>query len=209
MLAIVISLCMGQTRALFRKRKSSLYQFPSKVSHTGWLKPTEITLQLWRVEVQNQNVGKILLCFFLSSQFLSYFLLSFFLPSFFLPSFWLWPSILGITDFQPHHSALCLHYYMAFSLCPNFSLIIRTPVMLDCCCLVAQPCPTLFVTPWTLVFQVPLSVGFPSQEYWSEQPFPSPGDLPDPGMQHVSPALAGGFFTTEPLGKPYAGLGPF
>ena len=49
------------------------------------------------------------------------------------------------------------------------------------------------------------SVGFPRQEYWSGLPFPPPGDLPDPGIEPVSlvpPALAGGFFTTVPLGKP-------
>ena len=53
--------------------------------------------------------------------------------------------------------------------------------------------------------QAPLSMGFPRQEYWSGQPFPSPGDLPDPGIELVSPALAGRFFTTEPPGKPGAG----
>ena len=40
------------------------------------------------------------------------------------------------------------------------------------------------------------------QEYWNGLPFPSPWDLPDPGIELVSPALAGGFFTTEPPGKP-------
>ena len=50
--------------------------------------------------------------------------------------------------------------------------------------------------------QDPLSRGFPRQEYWSGQPLPSPGDLPDPGMELSSPELAGGFFTTEPPGKP-------
>ena len=45
-------------------------------------------------------------------------------------------------------------------------------------------------------------MGFPRQEYWSELPFPSPWDLPDPGIKPASPALAGGFFTTEPPGKP-------
>ena len=44
-------------------------------------------------------------------------------------------------------------------------------------------------------------MGFPKQEYWSGWPFPSPGDLPDPGIKPVSPAFTGGFFTTEPLGK--------
>ena len=45
-------------------------------------------------------------------------------------------------------------------------------------------------------------MGFPSQESWSGLPFPSPGDIPDPGIEPVSPALADGFFTTEPPGKP-------
>ena len=50
--------------------------------------------------------------------------------------------------------------------------------------------------------QAPLSMGFPRQEYWSGLPFPSPGDLPDPGIEPLSLALAGGFFTTEPPEKP-------
>ena len=48
--------------------------------------------------------------------------------------------------------------------------------------------------------QAPLSMGFPRQQYWSELPFPSPGDLPDLGIFPTSPALAGRFFTAEPLG---------
>jgi len=47
--------------------------------------------------------------------------------------------------------------------------------------------------------------GFPRQEYWSGLPFPSPGDLPDPGIKPGPPALAGGFFTTVPPGKPRYG----
>ena len=58
-----------------------------------------------------------------------------------------------------------------------------------------------FATPWTVVLQVPLSTGFPRQEYWSELPFPSPGDLPDPGVEPLSLALWGLFFTAEPPGK--------
>ena len=50
--------------------------------------------------------------------------------------------------------------------------------------------------------QAPLSVGFLRQEYRSGLPFPPPGDLPDPGTEPASPALAGGFFTSEPPGKP-------
>ena len=56
-------------------------------------------------------------------------------------------------------------------------------------------------------------MGFPRQEYWSEVPFPPPGDLPDPGIEPKSPAapaLAGGFFTTKPPGKAVHGLhGPW
>ena len=63
-------------------------------------------------------------------------------------------------------------------------------------------CVWLFGTPWMVARQTSLSMEFPRQEYWSGLPFPSPGDLLDPGIESVSPALAGGFFTTEPLGKP-------
>ena len=54
----------------------------------------------------------------------------------------------------------------------------------------------------TVAHQAPLPVGFPRQEYWTGLPFPSTGDLPNLGIEPVSPELAGGFFTTEPLGKP-------
>ena len=60
------------------------------------------------------------------------------------------------------------------------------------------------MTPWTAAHQASLSVGFPRQEYWSGLPFPSPGDLPEQGIEPMSlasPALAGKFFTTEPPGK--------
>ena len=67
---------------------------------------------------------------------------------------------------------------------------------------VAKLCLTL-MTPWTVACQTPLSMGFPRQEYWSGLPFPSPGDLPDPGMEPVSlSCFAGGFISTEPPGKP-------
>ncbi|XDA75933.1 hypothetical protein R6Z07F_006097 [Ovis aries] len=49
-------------------------------------------------------------------------------------------------------------------------------------------------------------MGFPRQEYWSELPFPSPGDLPDPGIEPTFPALAGEFFTAEPPGKTKEGI---
>ena len=69
------------------------------------------------------------------------------------------------------------------------------------CCLVAVifvcVCVCMCVIPWTVAHQAPLSMRFPRQEYWSGLPFPSPRDLPDPWIKSVSPALTGGFFTTE------------
>ena len=59
-----------------------------------------------------------------------------------------------------------------------------------------------FATPWTVAHRAPLSLEFSQQEYWSGLLFPSPGDLPDPRIESMSPALAGGFFTTGPSGKP-------
>ena len=64
----------------------------------------------------------------------------------------------------------------------------------------AKSCLTLAVR-WTVALQAPLSVRFPRQEYWSELAFPSSGDLPDPGIEPPSPALAGRFFTAEPSKK--------
>ena len=63
----------------------------------------------------------------------------------------------------------------------------------------------LFATPQTITCQAPLSMGFSGQEYRSGFPFPSPGDLPDPGMEPNSPALAGRFFTTMSPGKSLGG----
>ena len=63
----------------------------------------------------------------------------------------------------------------------------------------------LFETPWTIVHQAPLSMGFFRHDYWSGLPFPSPGNLPHPGVEPKSPgspALAGGFFITELPAKP-------
>ena len=55
----------------------------------------------------------------------------------------------------------------------------------------------LFATPWTVACQVPLSVGFSRQEYWNGLPSPPPGNLPNPGIEPASLALAGVFFTTR------------
>ena len=60
----------------------------------------------------------------------------------------------------------------------------------------------LFVTPWTVAYQASPSMGFSKQEYWSGLPFSSPGDLPNPGIEPVSPALEADALTSEPPGKP-------
>ena len=72
----------------------------------------------------------------------------------------------------------------------------------DCAvCLVTQSCLTLF-TPWTIPCQAPLSMGVPSQEDWSRLPVPSPGDLPNPGIEPRSSALQDDSLPAEPQGKP-------
>ena len=60
----------------------------------------------------------------------------------------------------------------------------------------------IFAIPWTVAGQASLSMGFLRQDYWSSMPFPSPGDLPGPGVELVYPALDDGFFIFEPPGKP-------
>ena len=66
-------------------------------------------------------------------------------------------------------------------------------------------CVRLFATPWTAAYQAPPSMGFSRQEYWSGLPFPSPGDLPNPGTEPGSPALEADALTSEPPGKlPYS-----
>ena len=59
-----------------------------------------------------------------------------------------------------------------------------------------------FAIPWTVVYQASLSMGFSRQEYWSGLPFPSPGDLSDPGIKPRSPALQADALPSEPPGKP-------
>ena len=81
-----------------------------------------------------------------------------------------------------------------------FSLIHYSYCITPHACVLSRfGCVRLFVTPWTVVLQAPLSMGFSRQEYWSGLPCSPPGDLPDPGIEPASlrtPALAGRFFTT-------------
>ena len=66
---------------------------------------------------------------------------------------------------------------------------------------VVQSCPAL-CNPWTVAHQAPPSMGFSRQEYWSGLPFPSPGDLPNPGIKPRPPALQADSLPAEPPGKP-------
>ena len=68
--------------------------------------------------------------------------------------------------------------------------------------LITESYPTLFATLWTVARPVPLSMGFPRQQYWSGLPVPFPGDHPNLGIKPMSPALPGEFFTPELPGKP-------
>ena len=71
------------------------------------------------------------------------------------------------------------------------------------CCARSLSHVQLFVTPWTVTWQAPLSMGFYRQEYWSGLPFPSLGGLPDPGIEPASPALQADSLLCEIPGMPY------
>ena len=82
---------------------------------------------------------------------------------------------------------LCIHLHTYVYVCVHAKLLSRVQ---------------LFVTPWTVTHQAPLSKGFSRQEYWSGLPCPSPGDLPNPGVKPVSLALQVDSSPPEPPGKP-------
>ena len=82
----------------------------------------------------------------------------------------------------------------------------RVSLLIAYVCMCVLSCVQLFATPWTVARQASQFMGFSRQEYWSGLPLPPPGDLPDPGTEAMSPALAGGLFTTEPPGKPHSVL---
>ena len=73
-----------------------------------------------------------------------------------------------------------------------------------CVCVLSRD--KLFATPETVAHQAPLSMEFSRQEYWNGLPFPPSEDLPNPGTEPMTSALAGGFFTTEPPGKSKLGI---
>ena len=81
--------------------------------------------------------------------------------------------------------------------CTSYNGISPIPVTFLHACVFAKSLQSFLTLcdPWTIVCQASLSMEFSRQEYWSALPFPTPEDLPDPGIKLVSPALAGEFFT--------------
>ena len=108
---------------------------------------------------------------------------------------WLPPACLYPAEDRPVHSLLALLWY---ALSPLFyerawqCLKVKVKLLSRV---------RLFATPWGVAYQASPSTGFSRQEYWRGLPFPSPGDLPDPGIKPVSPALEADALTSESLGK--------
>ena len=75
-----------------------------------------------------------------------------------------------------------------------------------CVCAQLSSHVQLFATPWTIALQAPPPMGFSRLEYWSGLPFPSPGDLPNPGIEPRSPTLQADALPSEPAGKPFYSL---
>ena len=116
-----------------------------------------------------------------------------------LPSPWLLPG----PPWPVSYTSELPHITRCYSPCWSFPVTVRrvtiwsislSPAPNSSGGLVAKPCPTL-AAPGTVACQAPLSMGFSRPEYWSELPFPSPGDLPDPEIEPGSPALPADFFT--------------
>ena len=99
--------------------------------------------------------------------------------------------------------AFTLHLLLTLNICKStfrhvLNNYIKNPQNIVCvsCSVVSNSMP-----PWTVACKAPLSMGFPRQEYWSGLPFPSPGDLPNPGIKPRSPALQADSIPSELLGK--------
>ena len=85
---------------------------------------------------------------------------------------------------------------------PPKQTVLKPGFKLESCIACLPSRVRLFATPWTVACQAPLSMRFSRQEYWSGLPFPSPGDLPDPGIKPRSPALQADALPSESPGKP-------
>ena len=91
-----------------------------------------------------------------------------------------------------------VYIYMCVCVC----ICIHVSMYSCCVCLSCFSHVQLFATLWTAAYQTPLSMGFSRQEYWSELPWPPPGDLPNLGIKPVSPAAPALQVDSLPLGKP-------
>ena len=108
---------------------------------------------------------------------------------------------------NPSHPLLPL-FHQVCALCLHLSLLNRVPLipflpLNNKVKVKSLSRIRLSATPWTVAYQAPASMGFSRQEYWSGLPFPSPGDLPDPGIEPWSPSLQGDALTSQPPGKPF------
>ena len=94
-------------------------------------------------------------------------------------------NVMIVSGIQQSDSVIHIHTFILFQILFPFSVSHFSYVR-------------LFVTPWTVSHQSPLSMGFSTQEYWSRSPFPSPGYIPEPGMEPQSPALQTDSLLSEP-----------
>ena len=101
----------------------------------------------------------------------------------------------GCSNLLCHSSGI-----LSLDVIDSSTLPLWTSVVMSVCACAESLQPCSFVTPWTVVLQAALSMGFSRQKHWSGSPCPPPGDLPDPGTEPespTSPASAGGFFITS------------
>ena len=106
---------------------------------------------------------------------------------------------------MPQLSTESLAFVFHFGYAPFSGSMDWSARMCVCVCFQLLSCMTLFSTPWTVAHQAPPSMGFSWQEYWSELPFPPPGDLPDSGIEPVSlvfPALQADSLPLSHQGSP-------
>ena len=111
-----------------------------------------------------------------------------------------------ISDFQAHRSNILYltsyqDFFFCFKLGEKSNFFFRFNIYCYVCvCAPLLSCVELFATPWTVAHKAPLSMEFSKQEYWSGEPFSSPGDLPSPGIKPEYPAFQA--LTSEPPGEP-------
>ena len=112
------------------------------------------------------------------------------------PALGAWSLSLRATREFPHFS---INLKLFHKWCYHFKQIHRCSYV--CRKVKSLSCVQLFTTPWTVALQAPPSRGVPKQGYWSGLPFPSPGNLPDPGIKPMSPPLQADSLLSEPPGK--------